>query len=483
MRILFSKIALAATLGFALALTFSCSGDDGNSDGQSSQSVDNLSSSGIAPSSSDIAYISSSSLSSSSNSQAIVPVHGEPITDSRDGQTYETVVIGNQTWIAKNLNFETATGSKCYNDNTLNCTLYGRLYDWETAMNACPAGWHLPSDFEWVVLEDFIGGNVEDVWKKLTAKDTEGYGFNAILGGMYIDGKFSNNIYNGRWWTATENGTNGAYCRDQSGNPSPGVLGISKSHMYSVRCLKGDKYLPPSSPSYTPVSCNNFTEGYFCDDRDGKSYKSVIIDGKTWMAENLKYNASGSKCYGESGEVSVQTSLTSGYYEKITTEEIQENCTKYGKLYDWSTVMAFEPACNRADCSSYIAEKHKGICPLGWHVPSKTEWRELMNFAGGTATAGQVLKATSGWFYIDTDYSGADLLGFSALPGGGFSASIGGGDSYYSGMGYISEWWAGTGSRDGGTGFKIVFLSLVGEEAYTDSFKKTELLSLRCVKD
>src|SRR5215469_10890371 len=83
-------------------------------------------------------------------------------TDSRDSKTYRTVVIGTQTWMAENLNYN-ATGSKCYNDSTQYCDLYGRLYDWTTAMagvssssanpsgvlGICPVGWHLPSDAEW----------------------------------------------------------------------------------------------------------------------------------------------------------------------------------------------------------------------------------------------------------------------------------------------------------------------------------------------
>jgi hypothetical protein len=88
-------------------------------------------------------------------------------TDTRDGKVYKTVKIGNQIWMAENLNYE-AEGSKCYDNNPANGQKYGRLYDWETAKKACPPGWHLPSDAEWQELVDFAGGK-EIAGKKLKA--------------------------------------------------------------------------------------------------------------------------------------------------------------------------------------------------------------------------------------------------------------------------------------------------------------------------
>lgn len=78
-------------------------------------------------------------------------------TDIRDGKTYRTVKIGNQVWMAENLNYKTGS-SWCYNDNPSNCDTYGRLYNWKTSLQACPSGWHLPSDDEWTALSTFFGG-------------------------------------------------------------------------------------------------------------------------------------------------------------------------------------------------------------------------------------------------------------------------------------------------------------------------------------
>jgi uncharacterized protein (TIGR02145 family) len=128
-------------------------------------------------------------------------------TDSRDGKKYRTVKIGNQTWMAENLN-SAVKGSKCYDDKPENCNKYGRLYDWAMAKKICPSGWHLPSKSEYDVLDKSVGGK-EVVGKKLKAKNgwngTDEFGFSALSGGYgFSDGSFSSVGVNSLWWNASQ---------------------------------------------------------------------------------------------------------------------------------------------------------------------------------------------------------------------------------------------------------------------------------------
>jgi len=187
-------------------------------------------------------------------------------TDSRDGKTYRTVRIGNQTWMAENLNYKTGK-SVCYDKKKSNCQKYGRLYDWNTAMKACPAGWHLPSDKEWTALTDFVGGE-DTAGTKLKSKTgwypmdtgykaaTDDYGFSALPGGVGYrrifyygftlpgDFDYGHNFhragYRGNWWSATENGASLAWYRCMCYYDDPGVGrdNNDKTDLYSVRCLR-----------------------------------------------------------------------------------------------------------------------------------------------------------------------------------------------------------------------------------------------------
>jgi uncharacterized protein (TIGR02145 family) len=173
------------------------------------------------------------------------------------------------------------------------------------------------------------------------------------------------------------------------------------------------------------------------------------------MAQNLDYNASGSKCYSNN----------------------DANCATYGRLYDWATAMALPSSCNSSSCASQISAKHKGACPSGWHLSSLEEWRTLENYVGGGMTAGTKLKAKSGWNNVmGVSGNGTDAYGFSALPGGrGYS------NDHFGDAGSYGIWWDAT--ESGGNNAFVMYMYCGYEETTGDFSNKSYLFSVRCLQD
>jgi uncharacterized protein (TIGR02145 family) len=175
------------------------------------------------------------------------------------GQSYKSVKIGEQTWMAENLNYN-VEDSKCYENKPANCEKYGRLYNWETAKKVCPSGWHLPSNEEWDKLYRFADGSngTESPYKSKIAgkflKSKEGwndndgksgngldvFGFSALPGGYGNSGGSFNYVGNlSYWWSASASSSSGAYYRDMGYNDeTAGWYSYGKSSLYSVRCVR-----------------------------------------------------------------------------------------------------------------------------------------------------------------------------------------------------------------------------------------------------
>ena len=184
------------------------------------------------------------------------------------------------------------------------------------------------------------------------------------------------------------------------------------------------------------------TSGTFTDSRDNKVYKYVKIGTQTWIAENLNYAATGSKC--GNGRILSNANTTT--------------CDTYGRLYNWATAMV--------------------VCPSGWHLPNEAEWNVLMEFIGSPYSSdlrswtdvGTKLKATSGW---NDNGNGQDTYGFWALPGG-----VGYTDDFYY-VGTNGLWW--TASESTYSAYEVLMGS--GEElAYITDMAKSSLLSVRCLQ-
>jgi uncharacterized protein (TIGR02145 family) len=194
-------------------------------------------------------------LSCSSDDGSIPDGPQDPLVDVRDNQTYKTVAINSKIWMAENLNYA-ADKSKCYEDSDSNCAIYGRLYDWVTARNACPTGWHLPDEKEWTKLAVATGNNGYEAAIKLRATSgwnsgngTDDYGFSALPGGAlgqaspYSPDLSFLDIGNGGYWWSTEEIE---YAGDILGKgmamipqfDAIAILASNKSYMLSVRCIK-----------------------------------------------------------------------------------------------------------------------------------------------------------------------------------------------------------------------------------------------------
>ena len=308
------KIFVALSM---VALLAACSGEGGNStnpsddesatlssaDGQGSSSSeknvtnssssrceecndDAISSSGNAESSSSekLSESSSSSAGKAKSSSSVVTLanpcktetednceYGE-LTDDRDGQTYKTVKIGDQWWMAENLNYET-DNSFCFKDSAEYCEKYGRLYTWAAAMDSagtwstngkgcgylktcspiypvrgvCPEGWHLPTQSEWNTLFTAVGGSSVACTKlKSTSgwnsngNGTDAFSFSVLPAGLrYYDGDHGLEGDFAYFWSSTVGNSDYAHDVDLSYRRGSVALGYNrKSYGYSVRCVK-----------------------------------------------------------------------------------------------------------------------------------------------------------------------------------------------------------------------------------------------------
>jgi len=231
-----------------------------------------------------------------------------------------------------------------------------------------------------------------------------------------------------------------------------------------------------SSSSFEPlaVPCKTEAEdnceyGSLTDERDGKTYKTVKIYKKWWMAENLDYADS------------VKTPSLKGKSWCYAND--LENCAKYGRLYTWAaaidSVKFATDAENPQDCGdgksckNILPDVVQGICPDGWHLPDYDEVSKLLPDVGGYNIAGTVLKSQSGW---NENGNGKDVYGFNVLPAG-----IRLDDGSFDGVGEGTDFWSAT-EQDPETAHTLYFYYEY-EYAGVGFYEKGDAFSIRCVKD
>jgi uncharacterized protein (TIGR02145 family) len=237
------------------------------------------------------------------------------------------------------------------------------------------------------------------------------------------------------------------------------------------------------------------------DTRNNKTYKTVVIDGKTWMAANLNWEPTSpkglTKCYAEGGG--------NGEDEWLLPEAAKPNCEKFGRLYDWVTAMDLSKNCNTSSCGQQVNAKHQGVCPKGWHIPSRIEWNALKDHISDVIwwnyededydwDVGTKLKATSGWKAHSVYGNGVDTYGFNAI-GSGYcanctNAGLNTAQGYYSDTTSQAHWWSATeyvntnlttNNAKEAYKFEVTYDKNVMNEKHVS--KEEYLYSVRCVKD
>ena len=194
------------------------------------------------------------------------------------------------------------------------------------------------------------------------------------------------------------------------------------------------------------------TIGSITDSRDGQTYKTVTIGTQVWMAQNLNYETANSYCYNDN----------------------DSNCTKYGRLYTWvAAVGKSEEVCGFGHSCSLPSGNIQGVCPEGWHLPTRTEWDTLFTALGGSSIAGAKLMSTSGW---SGDDIGTDDFSFSALPAG-FRDYNG----HYHDEGDLLYIWSST-EFDRRRAYRMDLLYF-SDDVYLNIEDKDVGFSVRCLKD
>lgn len=434
------------------------------------------------------------------------------------GRKIETVHIGDQVWMANNLDVK-VPGSYCYENKPENCEKYGRLYPWHVVVKlgeefasksgrdsiskvkpkgVCPNGWHVPTILDFHRLDSFlkdidnsvgVGTNLKSRTGWAESEDalqgTNGFGFNAEpLGsisytkprmicetvvkqivppekkGMAADTVYADSCVVDSTWKPelAFNGFGsftGFWSGTEADSVSAMVMSLSKDEDDFIRdTVRKDEAHYLRCIMDPPDVDEIYDSTSIFDVRDDNRYKTVTIGGDTWMAENLRFAAPGSFCY----------------------EDKDMRCKSYGRLYPWHVAMRLPADYVDNSMSGGITAEHQGICPEGWHMPTNDEWialgQKALNMRRGGI--GSALKSKEGWVRGGAPISA--VSGFNALPAGSRFA-----DGEYAELGTSAYFWA----AQGGDGQGAVYWNIIHSKDDFASMEDFEnfSFSVRCVKN
>lgn len=236
----------------------------------------------------------------------------------------------------------------------------------------------------------------------------------------------------------------------------------SPSHTYSTAGIYSISLMVTNSFGNNTKSLTNFitvsetgTGGTSTLTYDSKTYKTVIINGKEWMAENLAYLPS----VNSGGSLTRPDYYVFGYNgHDVNEAKATDNYKTYGVLYNW-----------------YAA---KAACPPGWHLPSDEEWTALSYYLGGDSLAGGKLKESGNVHWKDPNKGATDELGFCALPGGSY------GPTGFFSLNFQGYWWSSTPTtRVVEFTSGMVYMQSGTSWLHRSSYYWNAGYSVRCVKD
>lgn len=456
--------------------------------------------------------------------------------DSRDGQVYKTVVVNGQTWMAENLNYARHKGGEsfCFNMDTAYCELYGRLYARDVAMDTsvcyykfpcelgskpvqgvCPSGWHIPSYNEALSLAYFVEGKSSALrsakgWKPTVPPGTDIYGLSFVgTGALWPNNgtSFKSMGTAGYIWVY-EPSTNSSYLSlngesvSVSGfttfpvhlpvrciaDKAPASSSSAKSSSSSVSSssVKSSSSVSSSSFSSSSVSSSSakssssesssseessssfdktvlfnssLSYGEMTDGRDGKTYKTIDVDGKTWMAENLNF--------ADSSKLPILEGNNRCY------DDDPGECAAFGRLYSREAALNDSKCtCHNEACPS-TSGTAQGVCPDGWHIPSKSEAQQLENSVNQSSNK---LKSSYGW---NGGKAGTNEKGTSFTGTGAYRRENGIGE--FKGKGDYTNVWVFDVSNPKDLDYLMVLgggLVMFANEGESDPF-----FPIRCVKN
>ena len=230
-----------------------------------------------------------------------------------------------------------------------------------------------------------------------------------------------------------------------------------ESKIYSTLC--GDSAYNPMD--YFCLNGSLYSNAkYFLDARDNQVYRYAVLgkgtSARVWMLENLNYDLNNGKqswCY----------------------NNLSINCERYGRLYTWAGVLnRSEEECGYGrKCN--VANPFKGVCPEGWHVSTKEEWKMLFKLEKEDETAGQMLRSINGWKEKE-DYQGTDEIGFNVYPGG-YRDDL----DEFQGLGEVALFW--TSNYIDKFSVQSYGMTYDSKDVTYDAIDKELGLALRCVLD